>query len=440
MITGDLRKWLSVGAGIGVEIRGEDLVVTIARVRPSEVRVLGAAAIAGFRRRPAAEWGAEYHEFLRRHGCAHLAAAVLLPREQIIVRQLSLPGVADKDLGSAVGFQVDSLHPYPEDEVVFAWARIPGTPVVLVAIALRDVVEEYTTLFTEAGLRAAAFTFSAAAFYAALRTLRTPPEEGFLVLEPHGEGWEAYGESPARPVFSATFDLPRERAAALAAAELRLPPETEPFRLVELLPEPAAAPEGWDPSDFVASYATALAGACPWLALSANLLAPEHRRRSSRAVYVPTVVLAAVLLLLVGALGVVSGMVERDYRAALQEEIGRYTRQAARVRELEAEIRKLQARRELLRSFQARTREDLGVMRDLTNLLAPPAWLQNLQITRSEVRFAGEAAEVGKLLEIVDSSPLLRNSEYTSPISASGELERFSIRALRERPAAEEAK
>jgi len=440
MITGDLRKWLSFGTGVGVEVRGDDLVVALARVRPKEVRVLGGTVIADFRRRPAAEWGAEYHEFLRRHGCAHLAATVLLPREEIMVRQLSLPGVADKDLESAVSYQVDSLHPYPEDEVVFASARVPGTPSVLVAIALQKVVNQYTAWFAEAGLRAAAFTFSAAAYHTALRTLRTPPQGGFLVLEPHGDGWEAYGESPSRPVFSAVFDLPRERAAALAAAELRLPPETEPFRLVELLPEPAAAPEGWNPSDFVASYATALAGACPWLALSANLLAPEHRRRSSRAVYVPTAALAAVLLLLLGALGVVSGMVERDYRGALQEEIGRYTRQAARVRELEAEIQKIQARREMLRAFYARTRDDLDVLRDLTNLLAPPAWLHNLQITRSEVRFAGEAAEVGKLLEIVDSSPRLRNSEYTSPISASGELERFSIRALREHAPAEGAK
>ncbi len=440
MITGDLRKWLSFGTGIGVEIRGDDLVVTAVRVRPSEVRILGGAVVAGFRRRPAADWGAEYQQFLRRHGCAHLSAAVLLPREQIIVRQLSLPGVSDKDLESAVGYQVDSLHPYPEDDVVFTWARVPGTSVVLVAIALREAIEHYAASFAEAGLRAAAFTFSAAACYAAFRMLRTPPAGGFLVLEPHGEGWEAYGESPSRPLFSATFDLPRERAVALAAAELRLPPDTQPFRLVELLPEPVAAPEGWNLSDAVASYATALAGACPWLALSANLLAPEHRRRSSRAVYIPTVVLASILLVLLGALGVVSGMAERDYQAALQQEINRYTAQAARVRGLEAEIQRLQARRELLRRFYAQTRDDLDVLRDLTNLLAPPAWLRNLQIARSEVRFSGEAAEAGKLLEIIDSSPRLRNSEYTAPISASGELERFSIRALREQAATEKAK
>lgn len=436
MITGEFRKWLSFGAGIGVEVRGDDLAVTVVRVRPREVRIVAATTITGFRRRPAAEWGAEYQEFLSRHGCAHLAATVLLPREQIIVRQLSLPGVADKDLGSAVSYQVDSLHPFPEEEVVYAWARLPGTPVVLVGITHRKTAEEYTTLFSEAGLRAAAFTFSAAVFYSALRTLTAPPDS-FLVLEPHGEEWEAYGESPSRPIFSATFDLPRERAAALAAAELRLPPETQPFRLLELLPAPVGTPEAWNLNDCVASYATALAGACPWLALSANLLAPEHRRRNSRTVYIPTAVLAALLLVMLGALGVVSGMVERDYQAAIQEEIGRYTRQAARVRELEAEIEQLRARRDLLRGFYSRTRLDLGVLLDLTNLLAPPAWLQNLDISRSEVRFSGEAAEAGKLLEIIDSSPLLRNSEYTSPISASGDLERFSIRALREQPSTE---
>ena len=80
------------------------------------------------------------------------------------------------------------------------------------------------SLFVEAGIKIASFTFSAAVLYSALRILSDPPADGFLAIG-GGEEMEAYGESPAHPVLSAVLDQPLERSAALAAAELRLDPE-----------------------------------------------------------------------------------------------------------------------------------------------------------------------------------------------------------------------
>jgi len=162
MITGDFKKWLSVGTGIGVEIRDHDLFVSIVRVRPKEVRVLAAATIRNYTERPGNEWGAEYNKFLAESGFAHLTATVLLPRNEVIVRQLSLPGVGGKDLRAAINYQADGLHPYPDDEASFGWARIPGSPVVLIGIVRTAIIEHYSALFAEAGVRTAALSFSAA--------------------------------------------------------------------------------------------------------------------------------------------------------------------------------------------------------------------------------------------------------------------------------------
>ena len=107
---------------------------------------------------------------------------------------------------------------------------------------------------------------------------------------------EVYGESPSRAVFSAEFEMPPERAAALALAELRLPPETQPMTLEELLPRPTVNPVENDLSRNALPYATALAGACPRLAPAANVLPREYRRSSSRAMLVPTAVLAGLAL------------------------------------------------------------------------------------------------------------------------------------------------
>src|ERR1700678_3757517 len=139
----DFAKWLDVGTGIGIEIGSEDLTVTVVRLRPSGPRVLGELTIPRFREQPAADWGAAYSGFLQKLGVGHLAATILLPRDEVTVRQVSLPGVTDKDLASAVRFEIDSLNPHSEEEVAFDWARIGKSSSALIAIARRSVVERY---------------------------------------------------------------------------------------------------------------------------------------------------------------------------------------------------------------------------------------------------------------------------------------------------------
>ncbi|HYZ85018.1 MAG TPA: hypothetical protein VE621_11475, partial [Bryobacteraceae bacterium] len=64
----ELRKWLAYGTGIGIQIGKTDLQVTIARVRPSGIAVLGSATVADYENRPASEWGRELQQFFRKLG------------------------------------------------------------------------------------------------------------------------------------------------------------------------------------------------------------------------------------------------------------------------------------------------------------------------------------------------------------------------------------
>ncbi len=426
-----LRKWLAIGAGVGVEIRENDLEVVAARVRPTGVRLLGAATIPQFRTRPAAEWGAEYASFLKKAGGSHLAAAVLLPRREIIVRHLSLPGVADRDLNSAIGYQIDSLHPYPEDEAAWAFARIPGTQSVLIAIARRALIERYATIFTEAGIKIASFTFSAAAIFSASRLLGGPPAEGVVAVHDSGDGAEVYGESPSWPVFSAIFDVSAEKAQSLAAAELRLPPNASAVDPIELLPRPRAVPENYDLSRATLAWATALAGACPRLALAANLLPVAQRSSSSRIIYAPTVALASALLLMLGALASYGTLENRRYLKALEKEIARTEPIARKVSELDAKIDDARNRTQMLNDFRRRSKADMDAINELTRILPPPGWINNLELTRDIAQFQGEAEQAAPLLKMIDSSPLFQNSEFTMPLARMGVGEGFRIRAMR---------
>jgi Tfp pilus assembly protein PilN len=410
----------------------QDLTVMVTRIRPSGTRVLGAGTIPKFRERPAAEWGAEYTDFMKRLGGGHLAATVLLPRRDLIVRQLSLPGVSDRDLPAAIQFQLDSLHPYGEDEAAHAWCRIGRGGAVLIAIIRRETLERYIGLFSEAGIKVAGFSFSGAVLYSAARLLSNPPKGGFLAVYESADALEVYGESEARPIFSTAFDLTPERAAALAAAELRLPAEFEPLELKALLPPPRPMPADYDFSRSTMAYAAALAGACPLLALPLNLLPSENRTSTSRAMFVPTAVLTVLLVAALAALASIKPIEDRKYLAAMESEIARLEPQVRKAASLDSAIAKARGRAQLLDEFRRRAKVDLDTLAEMNKLIPPPGWLNSLEMNRSTVVLNGQVEQAALLLKAIDNSALFQGSEFTVPIARVGTSEAFRIRASRE--------
>ena len=432
MTAQDFRKWLAVGSGIGIEITREDLVVTAVRVRPAGVKVLGEITFPRFRDLPAAEWGAGYSSFLKKLGLTHLAASVLLPRDEVVVRQLALPGVADRDLAAAIRFELDSLNPYSEEEAVFDWARIGKSSSILIGITRASVLNHYTALFAGAGVKVASFTFSAPAIYSALRLVSTPSADGFFALEGNDGELEVYGESSARPLFSARLDGTPEKARALAVAELRLPPETDSKALHEVLPQPLAAPADFDLSRASLAYATALAGAGPLHPLAVNLLPPEQRRSSSRMRYVPTLALATLTLLMLAAVVAYPKYADRQYLGLLHQEIRKLDPQAKKAADLDRQIANTRNRTQTLDNFRRHTKEDMDALNELTQMLAAPTWLNSLQITRDSVTIAGEAEQAAALIKLLDGSRQFRGSSFVLPLQKSAGGELFSIRAQRQ--------
>jgi Tfp pilus assembly protein PilN len=429
-ISKDFRKLFAFGSGVGLEIGATDLEVAITRVRPNKIQVLGRLAIENYASRPAAEWGAEYTRFLKAAGVERLSATVLLPRREVIVRQIALPGVAAKDIEGAIRFQLDTLHPYGENDVVWGWSPLAYGGV-LVGIALRSTIERYVALFVEAGIAVRSFTFSAAAVHAAIRLNGAGHGEGFVALSRSAGGAvEVYGESPSRPLFSAEFDLAPQRATMLALSELRLAADTAPKTLEEMLPKPAVNPVENDISRNALPYATALSGACPRFTPAANVLPPEYRRFNSRAVFIPTVVLAALLLLVAGSMAVYASWSEKQYLKQVNAEIAKLEPLHRRADSLDKETALARARAQLLDQFRKQTRMDLDALNELTHLLEPPAWSNNIDLARDTVRIAGETPQTAPLLKILDASPFFEKTEIQmSAPRANGET--FQIRTTR---------
>jgi len=425
VIPASLRKLLAIGSGAGFEITGargsESLRIAAVRVRPSGARVLGGFTIEDFQHQPAAAWGADYAAFLGKLGLRHVAATVVLPRHEVIVRQLALPGISGKDLAGAVRFQMDSLHPYSEEDVLSSWTRLQDSSTVLVAIVRAEVIQRYATLFAEAGMKIAGFTCSAAVTYSALRLFGGKPSGEVLAYETVGNTVEIYGESPSKPLFSAAFELEPERAMALAAAELRFEGAPVEKELRELLNVDPPLP-----------YAAALSSACPRHCLPLNLLPAEQRQTSSPMIWVPTTALATLVLLAAGATSALPGFENRRYLGDLASEIAKVQPSMAKAAAVDREIELTRKRTILLDSFRARSKADMDVLAEMTKLLAPPVWLSSLELNSLQVAVTGEADQAAPLLKTIDASPQFKSSEFVSPPVRSTTGELFRIRTTRE--------
>ena len=428
MIPASIRKFLAIGSGIGIEIAGprgaETLRICAVRVRPTGVRVVGGFSIENAAQQPAAEWGQTYSAFAKKLGLSHVVATVLIPREDVILRQVQVPGVSDKDLPAAIGFQMDGLHPYNEDDVVSSWARLPGTPTVLVAIARRTTLERYTEWFSEAGIKVASFTCAPAAIYSARRLFAAAELPPVLALEQENGRVELYGESPTKNIFSAAFDATPERAIALACAELRLDPavyatETRSFHAM-LGAEPALP------------YAAAVVGACPHLSLNLNLLPAALRASSSRALWIPTGIAAGLVILAAAALAAYPQYADGRYLRSLNVEIAKVQPKAMLAAKLDKDIESVRQRTILLDQKKAQSKTDIDILKEMTKILPPPIWLNTLEVNRAQVTVAGETDQAAPLLKQIDASPFFEGSEFSMQPMRTQTGEVFRIRTNRE--------
>src|ERR1017187_2209383 len=284
------RKAALLGSAVGIRIQGPNLRIAVARVRPFGATHPAVFSIRDFRTRPAAEWRAEYQRELKSRGVADVSASLLLPRGEVVVRVAQFPGVADKDMPSALALELDTLHPYGDEPVNWGWSRLGNSGAVLIGIVRSATLDRYETSFREAGIPVSVITFSASAIYCALRLYSIPPA-GFLTWTGDSPDAEVYGESLSRTLFSAEAGDSVPAALALGAAELRLPETAHALPLDSPLPRPANPAPG-EPLDSLA-WAAALSGAASWLASPANLLPLERRESVSRGRLIPTFVLAA---------------------------------------------------------------------------------------------------------------------------------------------------
>jgi Tfp pilus assembly protein PilN len=454
VIPHSLRKWLRFGTGVGIAITEQGFDVAVARAWPTGVALRGFLHAGHPLKRPVAEWGAEISSFLGAHGAQQVPAVVELPRERVIVRTISLPGVSDEDATQALTYQLDTLHPWGDDDVEWAWQRVGQSSSFSLAIAERTLVERYVALFAEAGVRLGGLTAPGSALYLAARLGAAPPPADFIAVrglraalvqslpagpEPVEPNVEVYAESEARPLYDAQFPMTIERAVGLVVSETRQDESAaEAVDWIDILPAWSSAPDETDLSDagrsrMAPAWAAALVSACSHLGLPLNLLPAEMRAQASRLALVPGFVLAGILLCLCGALLGEDVWLDSKYLTTLSQQIKHYNPLAKRVEVLDRHIADSATRIKTLDDFRKQTRDHLEVLLELTRKIPPPAVLDTVAITPADVQISGGISQAEGLLKTLDESPLFESSEFTTQMSRRDDRDHFRIRTRRER-------
>jgi hypothetical protein len=225
---------------------------------------------------------------------------------------------------------------------------------------------------------------------------------------------------------------------ALGASETRLDESVQAVDWIDVLPAWRSAPDTIDLSDagrsrLALAWAAALVSACPHLGAPLNLLPAELRVQSSRMALVPTLLLLILLLGLGAGLLAEESWLDQGYSKSLREQIRRLDPVARRVATLDRHIADSATRIQSLDAFRKRSREDLDVLLELTKLIAPPAALESIYVTRTEVQISGQIGQSEGLLKKLDESPLFENSEFVNQVGHRENLELFHIRTLRQR-------
>ena len=143
-------------------------------------------------------------------------------------------------------------------------------------------------------------------------------------------------------------------------------------------------------------------------------------------------------LVLGGALGVVAVLLAvlptiQDWRYAerLRNETAKLETTAAVLAGEVSDIAVLQERYRWLLERQERTRSDLDLIREISEILPDSAWLTALRIEEDKVVLTGMAAEADPLLSLLSSSPPVGQARFVRSPTRRERAEQFQIEAQR---------
>jgi len=459
---------------VGVELRGEDMLISSLQSNFSHGVFTHFTRIAGYRQRKPEDLKREINAFFKSRGLNKENIVLGIPRKDIVLRYLDLPAEVAENLKQVVQYQVQSFEPTDEDKFYHDYALINGNGAgkrltVMLAMVRKTMLDEILQFLLFLGIRPVTVVGSSMGLANLLLQAPKDPQNKTVILgDLNVSSLEIMALRQRAIVYSR--EVPKDSQAVWkdvvlhetdeAASKIRLGPEGIIERIVlagessesacaeirEVLPDchlirdcigALDIPGEHKPriQEAASTIGLAFTGLIRRPAVKINLLPQDRRIQQSRWAYVPAAVLGLAILVLLCALGYRGVVQNRALARSLDQQIQSMKNPVDRVQSYrtrsEALNKKVKALEELLDGRDM----NLEILRELTTVLPTDSYLQSYRCTDGVITISGFSSSASDLIPKLEKSALLKDVAARGVIykDASVGKERFTFEARLEK-------
>jgi len=454
---------------IGIEIRGEDILLSSLQGNLSRGTLTHFQRIADYRHRDTLELRQAINHFLGSNVLTQDNIVLGIPRRDVLLRHLDLPAEVSDNLKQAIQYQVQSFEPTEEDSYYFDYAVLNRSGkskrlTILLAMVRKSILDSHLQLLLELGIQPSIVTCSTLAltdlFLQNSRNLQdktyiladvAPASLELLVLH---NGIPVYSQEALKETGLGWKDLIMKEINE-AASRIRMGAESSIEQIVltgessqevydalkEDIPECTLLKD----ITYIKSTAesrlhlqeAATVTGLAHLAMTRNpsfkinLLPAAFRSRRPRWAYISAAVLGILVLAFLAGLFFHRQVQDRQLIGKLDEEISSLKPSVNKVQELRKQTEDLEEQILALENLFMKKDLNLEVFQELTAILPEDTYLNNYIYRNGNISMGGLSDSATDLISILENSPLLHNVEQTGNISRDAQTgkDRFSINA-----------
>ncbi len=442
-----------VNLAFGIDFRKNEIIFTYLKKSLGKIRLVDVEAhpilLETFLEEREAQVLSAINSFMSKHQIDRKGTTISIPREDVILRFIKLPISTKENLRKVIEYETSRLTPFEKNEIYFDYQLLKEDKEwlsLLVAFVKRAKVDSLLTLLRKIGIQPLSIQIPTVAAlnlfyyhkgmkngnpivlielnepYVELNLLREKEWiESFQIPFSLGEKTLKIGNLLTRSGFgeevlskSKCFvygsGMEQDRISPLATEvpikEIQ-PPPLHRIDLNKLIP---------NPHKIYASIGLPLVRLTK-TQFDLNLL-PLEMRKKVKKIGKP---LLAILLTLAFILGVIWGIgTYYQYRktwSAINEEIRKMKPEVNALEKLQKQRDELIKEVSEFRKIEGEEISKIDLLREITQILPPTAWVWNLTYKGKEVEISGFADSASDLISLFDRSPLFEKVEFSAPVT-----------------------
>ncbi|MBM4337963.1 MAG: hypothetical protein FJ110_00295 [Deltaproteobacteria bacterium] len=459
-------------SGFGIDFRPNHLVFTLLRKSPGKIRVVDCAIHPIPSEEQKEEWETQavglINGFILKHGIKRDVASVAIPRAKTVVRFIRLPIATRENLRKVLEYETPRYTPFEKEDVYLDYHLLKEEKewISLIAVfAKKSDIDTYLSLLKKVGIRPLSiqipsiaglnlFTFNRPAGEKEVSVLFDVNEPYFEMNLMEGTVWKESFHLPTAPedaglkmvetyqrlrvetpsakpnFFIFGFDADEALVASLKKIDGINGVFTPPMDRMKLPGNSSLISKAY------ASVGIPLAGVIqPEIPLT---LLPTEMKKRERPIGKFLLILSISLAVLIGVLqGGKSYYQYRDELRYLNEEIKKRKPEVETVEKLQKQRESLSKELAELEKIHSEEISKIEMLKELTRLLPPTAWVWNLKYNGKEVEISGFADSASDLISLIDKSPFFDKVEFMAPVTKERQVkpegalekERFKIKA-----------